>query len=75
MKERSHHHAIAPLLTLTILLALTAIACAGQDHKIAFISDRDGNEETYIMNRDGSGLVQLTDNTSRDFAPHLAPLP
>ena len=35
----------------------------------------DGNDEIYIMNPDGSGLVRLTDNTSRDFAPHLAPTP
>ena len=35
----------------------------------------DGNDDIYIMNSDGSGLVRLTDNTSRDFAPHLAPTP
>ena len=35
----------------------------------------DGNDEIFIMNPDGSGLVRLTDNTSRDFAPHLAPSP
>ena len=33
------------------------------------------NDDIYIMNPDGSGLVRLTNNTSRDFAPHLAPTP
>lgn len=28
--------------------------------KIAFVSDRDGNKEIYVMNADGSGLTQLT---------------
>ena len=37
--------------------------------------DADGDDEIYIINPDGSGLVRLTDNTSRDFAPHLAPTP
>ena len=61
---QSRLRTIAALATLALLLALTAIACAKQDAKIAFISDRDG-----------SGLVQLTDNTSRDFAPHLYAAP
>ena len=46
-------------MTLTILLALTAIACSEQNAKMAFISDRDGNEEIYVMNADGSGRTKL----------------
>lgn len=42
------------------LLALAAIACAKQDPKIAFISDRDGNEDIYVMNADGSDVTRLT---------------
>ena len=29
--------------------------------KIAFISDRDGNEEIYVMNTDGTGQTRLTE--------------
>ncbi len=76
MKERLHTHPpslpeprsaaqrrnrlTASLLTLALLLALTAIACAEQDPKIAFISDRDGNEDIYVMNADGSDVTRLT---------------
>ena len=35
------------------------------DTKIAFTSDRDGNDEIYVMNADGSNPTQLTDIISR----------
>jgi Tol biopolymer transport system component len=34
--------------------------------KIAFVSDRDGDLEIYIMNVDGSDQMQLTYNESND---------
>ena len=37
--------------------------------RLAFVSDRDGNDNIYIMNADGSGVVRLTRNTSDDWAP------
>lgn len=41
--------------------------------KIVFTSDRDGNEEIYISNPDGSKPVRLTKNNGRDFAPSWSP--
>lgn len=41
--------------------------------RIAFFSDRDGDEEIYVMNADGSGVVQLTDNDSNDRHPAWHP--
>ena len=40
--------------------------------KIAFISNRDGNHEIYVMNSDGSEQQRLTNNPAHDFAvcPH-----
>ena len=35
--------------------------------KIAFTTDRSGNEDIYKMNRDGSSPVQLTNNAAGDF--------
>ena len=32
--------------------------------RIAFVSDRDGDDEIYVMNADGSGVEQLTDECS-----------
>jgi len=41
--------------------------CISADGKvIVFTSDRDGNYEIYMMNRDGSGLRRLTTNEATD---------
>jgi Tol biopolymer transport system component/uncharacterized membrane protein len=37
--------------------------------RIAFTSNRDGQNEIYIMNADGSGLVNLTNNPADDQQP------
>src|SRR5438128_2813484 len=56
--------------SFTATVAITAIAPAGQ---IAFTSQRDGNEEIYVTNADGSGVTRLTNNPARDVAPAWSP--
>ena len=34
---------------------------------IAFYSNRDGNEEVYVMNADGSNQVRLTNHATDDL--------
>ena len=42
--------------------------------KIAFVSGRDGNSEIYVMNADGSGVANLTNDPGLDyFAPSWSP--
>ena len=41
--------------------------------RIAFVSDRDGNDEIYVMNADGSNPVRLTTGPSSDFGPAWSP--
>ena len=41
--------------------------------KIAFVSDRDGNEEIYVMNANGTGQVRLTDMVDSDTSPRWSP--
>jgi Tol biopolymer transport system component len=41
--------------------------------KIAFISNRTGTSEIYVMNADGSGQRRLTRNTASEFAPVWSP--
>jgi Tol biopolymer transport system component len=37
--------------------------------RIAFMSDRDGNNEIYVMEVDGSGVINLTKNEAQDGFP------
>ncbi|HUG16784.1 MAG TPA: DPP IV N-terminal domain-containing protein, partial [Thermomicrobiales bacterium] len=41
--------------------------------QIAFVSERDGNAEIYLINADGSGLRRLTDNPASDTEPDWSP--
>src|SRR3989454_917201 len=41
--------------------------------KIAFVSDRDGNNEIYTMNVDGTGVARLTVNVASDVSPTWSP--
>ena len=44
-----------------------------KDSILAFVSERDGNSEIYVMNVDGTGLLRLTDNPGRDTDPAWSP--
>jgi TolB protein len=41
--------------------------------KIVFISDRDGNDEVYLMDYDGANQTRLTFNKVRDYMPAISP--
>jgi Tol biopolymer transport system component len=41
--------------------------------QIAFVSGRDGNNEIYVMNADGSSLINLTHNPASDVQPAWSP--
>ena len=41
--------------------------------RIAFQSNRDGNNEIYVMNGDSSGLTNLTNNPADDIGPVWSP--
>jgi Tol biopolymer transport system component len=41
--------------------------------KIAFVRSLGKNDEIFMMNRDGSGELQLTSESTADSAPHFAP--
>lgn len=45
----------------------------GDSTWIAFVSDRDGNDDIFIMRPDGSALRNMTRHPSRDFDPCWAP--
>jgi len=41
--------------------------------KIAFRSYRDGNDEIYVMNADGSNQTNITNNPGGDYSPSWGP--
>ena len=51
----------------------TATAASPDGSRVAFMSNRDGNWEIYIVNADGSGLTRLTTNEVRDGLPAWSP--
>ena len=78
---------LIPVLILAVLAAVTiggyfvyqratgasGLARPARPPRIAFMSDRDGNWEVYIMDRDGSNLVNLTNAPSADGLPIPVP--
>ena len=61
---------------LVVSLAIGAIAAdqarasfPGTNGKLVFESNRDGNEEIYTMNADGTNRVDLTRNAADDTDP------
>jgi Tol biopolymer transport system component len=51
-------------LTFALVLSLFAVPAlatvSGENGRIAFVSDADGDADIYTMNADGSGIVQVT---------------
>ena len=58
---------------MTILVASLWLVTSPLWGKIVFYSKRDGNEEIYRMNSDGSNLMRLTFNEARDKSPTWSP--
>jgi Tol biopolymer transport system component len=66
--------AIVVVLTSTIIGVIPARAETSPSlGKIAFMSDRDGNQEIYVMNVDGTNQVNLSNNSAMDSGPAWSP--
>jgi len=57
-------------ITMTSNKSVTATFVGGY---IAFTSDRDGNNEIYVMKADGSEQTRLTSNGGQDYFPAWSP--
>jgi len=60
-------------LTHTTEATNTAPTWAPDSTRLAFASDRDGNQEIYAINVDGSGLTNLTNHPAADSQPAWSP--
>jgi len=69
--RRFLRYALSASLLLVLIAGAVTVHAAfpGANGKIAFDSDRDGNEEVYVMNADGTGQTRLTNNPAFDGIP------
>ena len=61
------------VLPLGILLLLLFSGCSvlpGGDGQIVYVSDKDGDQEIYLVDPDSGEITQLTNNGSPDEEPH-----
>ena len=62
------------ILPSFIVLALTSLmAVVDAQAQIAFVSQRDGNPEIYVMDTDGKNQRRLTNNRHDDWSPSWSP--
>ncbi|OGO16979.1 MAG: hypothetical protein A2Z14_02040 [Chloroflexi bacterium RBG_16_48_8] len=72
--RKSHLSFKGLFFTLMALFIVGAIATtlyilSQRSLRIAFMSDRDGDNEIYVMEMDGSGVVNITNNEAQDGLP------
>jgi dipeptidyl aminopeptidase/acylaminoacyl peptidase len=61
------------VISVGLVLAATADTSAQGVTKIAFASNRDGNDEIYVMNPDGTNQINLTNNAADDYQQQFSP--
>ena len=62
------------ILASVVALVLTLLmVCVDAQAQIAFVSQRDGNPEIYIMDADGGNQRRLTNHRDRDWSPSWSP--
>ena len=64
------------ILASVVVLVLTPLMAdvdAQVQARIAFVSDRDGNAEIYVMDIDGKNQRRLTNNPNSDWFPSWSP--
>ena len=65
--------ALLAAISLTAFADNTNPAVSPDGKRIAFVSDRDGNENIYVMDADGSHAVQLTKTADKKGPPVWSP--
>ena len=74
LKQRLGYIAIACMVLLSgVVLLIDVRAQALEQAQILFISDRDGNNEIYVIDADGKNLLRLTNNPAMDMYPVWSP--
>ena len=62
------------ILTVVVVLGLTLLMAVVDAHaQIAFVSERDGNMEIYVMDINGKNQHRVTNNPNDDWSPSWSP--
>ena len=61
------------ILAIVVVLGLTLVIVVDAQAQIAFMSNRDGNMEIYVMDADGGNQRNLTNNPDDDQYPAWSP--
>ncbi len=72
----ARRRARAAAIALSGLVLATALSCGGNgggELAVLFYSDRDGDDDVYMMRMDGSGIEQITDEPGRDYEADITP--
>ena len=64
------HLILVGVVVLSLTLLVVVVEAQGQ---IAFVSDRNGNDEIYVMDADGGNQRRLTKNRHDDYSPSWSP--
>ena len=64
------HLILASVIVLVLTPLMVVVEAQGQ---IAFVSQRDGNPEIYVMDNDGGNQQNLTNNPDNDWSPSWSP--
>jgi len=57
----------------TVAFDITCAPISANADMLAFVSERDGNPEIYVVNFDGTGLARLTNHPTNDRDPAWSP--
>ena len=69
-RDNLTHLILASVVALGLVLLLMVVDAQAQ---IAFMSNRDGNPEIYVMDADGGNPQRLTNNPKNDLSPSWSP--
>jgi len=74
-RPRPHRGRLSACWALALIVGLF-LGCGDDDEqslRLVFYSDRDGDDEIYLMEADGTGVQQLTNEPGRDYEPDGSP--
>ncbi len=71
--QRRHNLTHCTLVGIVVLGLIPLIVVVDAQPQIAFVSERDGNPEIYVMDVDGKNQRRLTNNSDGDTSPSWSP--